>query len=81
MENTDKPKNTKPQIFRDTANDENGKSWLSLRSPPIRSAPRFRTNTDSPGVLFVPDAVERGYYEPKRRLAPISNSMLTFLTA
>ena len=30
MENTDKPKNTKPQIFRDTANDEEWKKLVEL---------------------------------------------------
>lgn len=81
MENTDKPKNTKPQIFRDTANDE---EWKKLVELALSTNPIGTKVPDEYGFSWSAirsDAVERGYYEPKRRLAPISNSMLTFLTA
>lgn len=72
MENTDKPKNTKPQIFRDTANDE---EWKKLVELALSTNPIGARVPDEYGFSWSAiraDAVERGYYEPKRRLAPTS---------
>ena len=72
MENTDKPKNTKPQIFRDTANDE---EWKKLVELALSTNPIGTKVPDEYGFSWSAirsDAVERGYYEPKRRLAPTS---------
>lgn len=74
MENTDKPKNTKPQIFRDTANDE---EWKKLVELALSTNPIGTKVPDENGFSWSAirsDAVERGYYKPKRRPSPTSNS-------
>lgn len=67
---TNKPKNTKPQIFRDTANDE---EWKKLVELALSTNPIGTKVPDKYGFSWSAirtDAVERGYYEPKRCQPP-----------
>ena len=66
MEINNKPKRTKVQIFRDTATDE---QWKDMVACAISDNP-----IGFSWSVIRADAVERGYYEPKRRPSPTSNS-------
>lgn len=72
MEINNKPKQTKVQIFRDTATDE---QWKDMVACAISDNPIGVSLPETYGFSWSAirnDAVERGYYEPKRRLAPTS---------
>lgn len=74
MEINNKPKRTKVQIFRDTATDE---QWKDMVACAISDNPIGASLQDTYGFSWSAiraDAVERGYYEPKRRPSPTSNS-------
>lgn len=70
MENTDKTRKTKVQIFRDTANDDD---WHKLIELALSTNPIGVKLPDEYGFSWSAirsDAVERGFYEPKRRPSP-----------
>lgn len=67
METNNKPKQTKVQIFRNTANDED---WKKLIEVALSTTPIGTNVMDKYGFSWSSirnDAIERGYYEPKRR--------------
>ena len=67
METNTKPKQTKVQIFRNTANDE---QWKEIVACAISDNPIGASLPDTYGFSWSAirnDAIERGYYQPKRR--------------
>lgn len=74
METNTKPKQTKVQIFRDTATDD---QWTDMVARATSDNPIGASLQDTYGFSWSAiraDAVERGYYKPKRRPSPTSNS-------
>lgn len=74
METNSKPKQTKAQIFRDTATDE---QWKDMVAHATSDNPIGASLPDTYGFSWSAirnDAIEHGYYEPKRRPSPTSNS-------
>lgn len=67
METNSKPKQTKAQIFRDTATDE---QWKDMVAHATSDNPIGASLPDTYGFSWSTirnDAIERGYYESKRR--------------
>lgn len=67
MEISNKPRKTKVQIFRDTATDEDWKKLIGLALSTNPIGANIQDEYDFSWSSIRKDAIEHGYYEPKRR--------------